>query len=53
ILWDINAFDQWGVELGKQLGGPIDAALADNNTSPGSDEITNSWIKKYQSLNAK
>jgi glucose-6-phosphate isomerase len=26
-LWDINAFDQWGVELGKQLAGPILAAL--------------------------
>ncbi|MDN3564799.1 glucose-6-phosphate isomerase [Paeniroseomonas aquatica] len=27
ILWDINAFDQWGVELGKQLTGPILRAL--------------------------
>ena len=26
-LWGINAFDQWGVELGKQLAGPILAAL--------------------------
>jgi glucose-6-phosphate isomerase len=26
-LWDINAFDQWGVELGKQLAGPILAEL--------------------------
>ncbi|SDC94625.1 glucose-6-phosphate isomerase [Belnapia rosea] len=27
ILWGINAFDQWGVELGKQLTGPILKAL--------------------------
>jgi glucose-6-phosphate isomerase len=27
VLWDINAFDQWGVELGKQLSAPIFAAL--------------------------
>ena len=27
ILWNINAFDQWGVELGKQLGAPIFEAL--------------------------
>lgn len=27
ILWRINAFDQWGVELGKKLGKPILAAL--------------------------
>jgi glucose-6-phosphate isomerase len=26
-LWDVNAFDQWGVELGKQLAGPIGKAL--------------------------
>ena len=26
-VWGINAFDQWGVELGKQLAGPILAAL--------------------------
>ncbi|MES2713477.1 MAG: glucose-6-phosphate isomerase, partial [Pseudomonadota bacterium] len=26
-MWGINAFDQWGVELGKQLAGPILAAL--------------------------
>ncbi|WP_119344780.1 glucose-6-phosphate isomerase [Facilibium subflavum] len=23
IIWDINSFDQWGVELGKELGEPI------------------------------
>ncbi len=28
-LWDVNAFDQWGVELGKQLAGPIGRELAE------------------------
>ena len=28
ILWGINSFDQWGVELGKQLSGPIYQALS-------------------------
>ncbi len=28
VLWDINSFDQWGVELGKQLSGPIFSALS-------------------------
>jgi glucose-6-phosphate isomerase len=23
VIWDINSFDQWGVELGKQLAGSI------------------------------
>jgi glucose-6-phosphate isomerase len=29
-IWDINAFDQWGVELGKQLASPLLAELAGN-----------------------
>ncbi|MDB5371376.1 MAG: pgi [Belnapia sp.] len=33
ILWGINAFDQWGVELGKQLTGPILRALEGGATS--------------------
>jgi len=28
VIWDINSFDQWGVELGKQLAKPIYAELA-------------------------
>lgn len=27
MIWDINPFDQWGVELGKQLAGPVLDAL--------------------------
>ena len=23
VIWEINSFDQWGVELGKALGKPI------------------------------
>jgi glucose-6-phosphate isomerase len=29
VIWDINAFDQWGVELGKTLAVAIEPALAD------------------------
>ncbi|MDA8128568.1 MAG: glucose-6-phosphate isomerase [Betaproteobacteria bacterium] len=28
VVWQINSFDQWGVELGKQLAPPIRAALS-------------------------
>ena len=28
VMWNINAFDQWGVELGKTLAPGIQAALA-------------------------
>lgn len=40
VIWNINPFDQWGVELGKQLAGPIlrglesgDAAGQDSSTA--------------------
>jgi glucose-6-phosphate isomerase len=29
VLWGINAFDQWGVELGKQIAGELLPAMAD------------------------
>ncbi len=30
VVWNINAFDQWGVELGKSLAAQIEPMLADN-----------------------
>ncbi|CAN5356264.1 glucose-6-phosphate isomerase [soil metagenome] len=29
VIWDINAFDQWGVELGKKLAARVAPAIAD------------------------
>lgn len=43
VLLDINPFDQWGVELGKQLGTPIYDALA-------SGEINDSWDASTKTL---
>jgi glucose-6-phosphate isomerase len=34
VIWEINSFDQWGVELGKQLAPPIRQALMPD-TAPG------------------
>ena len=28
VIWDINSYDQWGVELGKQLAKAIEPELA-------------------------
>ena len=33
VLWNINPFDQWGVELGKQLALPIYAQLGGHSAS--------------------
>ena len=46
VVWDINAFDQWGVELGKQLSTPIFATLTGDN-SASTDKTTAFWIKRF------
>jgi glucose-6-phosphate isomerase len=37
VIWKINAFDQWGVELGKILASAIQPAIAGENTSLPND----------------
>lgn len=45
-LWQINSFDQWGVELGKQLSGPIYQALQ-HQGSGDFDSSTQHLIKQF------
>ncbi|HQP67999.1 MAG TPA: hypothetical protein PK072_15240, partial [Quisquiliibacterium sp.] len=50
-LWRINSFDQWGVELGKQLAGPIEAALAAPGAPDGAmDPSTAALILRLRAL---
>ena len=44
VLWNINAFDQWGVELGKKLSGPIYTALTGNEPGDQFDASTNNLV---------
>lgn len=44
VLWNINAFDQWGVELGKKLSGPLFAALESQSSAPSFDASTNALV---------
>jgi glucose-6-phosphate isomerase len=46
VLWGLNSFDQWGVELGKQLSGPIYQALAGRDASR-LDSSTQALIKAF------
>ncbi len=46
VLFDINAYDQWGVELGKQLGTPIYKALCGDTPNPQWDASTKALIEK-------
>ncbi|MCC7240722.1 MAG: glucose-6-phosphate isomerase [Acidobacteria bacterium] len=43
-VWGVNSFDQWGVELGKQLAKRIDADLAAEADTAGHDASTNQLI---------
>ncbi len=49
IIWEINSFDQWGVELGKQLAKGILAEIKENKTVTNHDSSTNGLINHYLS----
>ena len=49
-LWDIDAFDQWGVELGKQLAGSILPELAPQGQVGDHDPSTHGLISRIRKL---
>ena len=48
ILWNINSFDQWGVELGKQLAKAILPELKGSAAVTSHDSSTNGLINDYK-----
>jgi glucose-6-phosphate isomerase len=54
IIWQIDSFDQWGVELGKVLASRIVPEL-ESPTEPvlNHDSSTNHLIRTYRRLNGK
>lgn len=50
IIWNIYSFDQWGVELGKQLANAILPELADNTPVTDHDSSTNGLINAYKNM---
>ena len=50
IIWRINSFDQFGVELGKQLAKNILPEISDKNKELKHDSSTNALIKKIRDL---
>lgn len=49
-VWDINPFDQWGVELGKQLAKRVAGEIASKDKTLEHDSSTNAAIEWYRSL---
>ncbi|MDE3212846.1 MAG: glucose-6-phosphate isomerase, partial [Bacteroidota bacterium] len=50
VIWNIYSFDQWGVELGKQLAKNILPELGDNTSSTLHDSSTNGLINAWKNL---
>ncbi|MEM7464133.1 MAG: glucose-6-phosphate isomerase [Pseudomonadota bacterium] len=49
-IWDINSFDQWGVELGKVLAVEIQPFLSANKSPTKKDSSTKGLVKTFLSL---
>ena len=51
VIWDLDSFDQWGVELGKALAQRIVTEL-ESRAEPelGHDGSTNSLIRRYRKI---
>ena len=50
IIWNIYSFDQWGVELGKQLANAILPELLNDEQVTGHDASTNGLINAYKEM---
>ena len=53
MIWDVNSFDQWGVELGKQLAGAIEKDLVNPGLASEHDSSTNALINFCNALRQK
>jgi glucose-6-phosphate isomerase len=49
-VWDIDSFDQWGVELGKVLAKRLEPALTEGAAVPGLDPSTAGLVASYRAL---
>ena len=52
VIWNIFSFDQWGVELGKQLANQILPELADESQISSHDSSTNGLINAFKAFKA-
>jgi len=52
-IWNIDSFDQWGVELGKVLAKRVEPALTQGADVPGLDASTAALVAAYRTLRKK
>ncbi|MFB6617585.1 glucose-6-phosphate isomerase [Streptomyces sp. NPDC085524] len=52
-VWNIDSFDQWGVELGKVLAKRVEPALSEGADVPGLDASTTALVAAYRGLRGR
>jgi glucose-6-phosphate isomerase len=52
-VWNIDSFDQWGVELGKVLAKRVEPALTEGAQVPGLDESSKALVARYRELRGR
>ncbi|MBN0044032.1 glucose-6-phosphate isomerase [Streptomyces actuosus] len=52
-VWNIDSFDQWGVELGKVLAKRVEPALTEGAEVPGLDASSRALVAKYRELRGR
>jgi glucose-6-phosphate isomerase len=50
VIWDINSFDQWGVELGKALASRLLPVVRDGEDAGGLDSSTRGLVERFRQL---
>jgi glucose-6-phosphate isomerase len=53
VIWNLNSYDQWGVELGKQLASRILPELHADTPVDSHDASTNALINYYRRMNPR
>lgn len=50
MIWGVNSFDQWGVELGKDLGNHVLASLEGRENGSALDSSTSGLVQAYKDM---
>ena len=53
VIWEINSFDQWGVELGKVMANKLAPKLTVPSADADDDSSTNALIKQYRATRGR
>jgi glucose-6-phosphate isomerase len=53
VVWGVNSFDQWGVELGKELAAEVETGLSVGRSSDGHDASTRGLIDRIGKLRSR